>query len=177
MAAGRMGIAVIMLLIGGSDALAGLQNLIVVTAVPFAVILLLMMISFAKDLRSDPLVIRREYAVSALQQAVREGIDEYGDDFALTVQGTKAGEGAGSDFDSHDTSVTEWYQRTDEEGNNVDYDYATGTYADGWTPEDPTTGSPAVLDAGAETSAAVAEPAAMPEVDPDAEPEAAAKQG
>ena len=172
-----MGIAVIMLLIGGSDALAGLQNLIVVTAVPFAVILLLMMISFAKDLRSDPLVIRREYAVSALQQAVREGIDEYGDDFALTVQGTKAGEGAGSDFDSHDTSVTEWYQRTDEEGNNVDYDYATGTYADGWTPEDPTTGSLAVLDAGAETSAAVAEPAAMPEVDPDAEPEAAAKQG
>ena len=24
---------------------------------------------------------------------------------------------------------------TDEEGQPVDYDYATGTYADGWTPE------------------------------------------
>ena len=51
------------------------------------------------------------------------------------MQRAPEGEGAGADFDSHDAKVTDWYQRTDEEGQPVDYDYATGTYADGWTPE------------------------------------------
>ena len=93
------------------------------------------MISFAKDLRSDPLVIRRQYAASALRNAVRRGVDKYGDDFSLSVQRAPEGQGAGANFDSHDASVTEWYQRTDEHGAPVDYDYATGTYADGWTPD------------------------------------------
>ena len=130
-----MGIAVVMLLIGGGDALSGLQNMIIVTAIPFAAILVAMMISFAKDLRSDPLVIRRAYATWALRDAVKKGVDRYGDDFRLAVQRAPEGEGAGADFDSHDAKVTDWYQRTDEEGQPVDYDYATGTYADGWTPE------------------------------------------
>ena len=130
-----MGIAVVMLLVGGGDALNGLQNMIIVSAIPFAVIIILMMLSFAKDLRSDPLVIRQSYATSALRNAVRRGVDQYGDDFDLVVRRSAAGEGAGAAFDSYDESVTGWYQRTDEDGQPVDYDYATGTYADGWTPE------------------------------------------
>ena len=64
-----------------------------------------------------------------------KGVDQYGDNFSLSIQEAPEGEGAGADFDSHDAEVTDWYQRTDEEGDPVDYDYATGTYADGWTPE------------------------------------------
>ncbi|CEA06973.1 Glycine betaine transporter BetP [Arthrobacter saudimassiliensis] len=137
-----MGIAVVMLLIGGNVALEGLQNLIIVSALPFAVILLLMMVALTRDLHTDPLIIRREYAVTALENAVRTGIDEHGDNFALTVEKAPDGQGAGAEFDSHDATVTDWYQRTDEEGKPVDYDYESGEYADGWTPE---TGESAVV--------------------------------
>ena len=130
-----MGIAAVMLLVGGNEALSGLQNLIIVSALPFAVILALMMVAFTRDLQTDPLIIRREYATAALEQAVRTGIDEHGDDFAIAVKKTPQGQGAGADFDSHDKTVTDWYQRRDEDGKPVDYDYESGEYADGWTPE------------------------------------------
>lgn len=130
-----MGIAVVMLLIGGNEALSGLQNLIIVSALPFAVILLMMIAAFFKDLQTDPAVIRTEYAQTALENAVRSGIDEHGDDFALTVEKAAEGEGAGAAFDSRADEVTQWYQRYDEDGNPVGYDYEAGEYADGWTPE------------------------------------------
>lgn len=136
-----MGIAVVMLLVGGNEALSGLQNLIIVSALPFAVILALMMVAFTRDLQTDPLIIRREYATAALEQAVRTGIDEHGDDFAIAVKKAPQGQGAGADFDSHDKTVTDWYQRRDEDGKPVDYDYESGEYADGWTPEDAEEGS------------------------------------
>lgn len=125
-----------MLLVGGNQALSGLQNLIIVSALPFAVILLLMMVALIRDLQTDPLIIRREYATAALENAVRAGIDEHGDDFAITVEKTPHGQGAGADFDSHDRTVTDWYQRTDEDGKPVEYDYESGEYADGWTADD-----------------------------------------
>ncbi|WP_442778581.1 BCCT family transporter [Arthrobacter sp. BL-252-APC-1A] len=131
-----MGIAVVMLLVGGNQALSGLPNLIIVSALPFAVILLLMMVALIRDLQTDPLIIRREYATAALENAVRAGIDEHGDDFAITVEKTPHGQGAGADFDSHDRTVTDWYQRTDEDGKPVEYDYESGEYADGWTADD-----------------------------------------
>ncbi|MDN3902889.1 BCCT family transporter [Arthrobacter sp. YD2] len=142
-----MGIAVVMLLVGGNTALEGLQNLIIVSALPFAVILLLMMVAFTKDLHTDPLIIRREYAAHALENAVRAGIDEHGDNFAIAVEKAPDGEGAGAGFDSFDTTVTDWYQRTDEEGRPVDYNYESGEYADGWTAEG------AAEEAGSERSA------------------------
>ncbi len=130
-----MGIAVVMLLVGGSTALEGLQNLIIVSALPFALILILLMIAFAKDLRSDPLMIRRDFAYQAIENAVRTGIDDYGDDFELSVQKAENGNGAGAGFDSHGAEVTEWYQRHDEEGTPVGYDYKAGEYDDGWVSE------------------------------------------
>ncbi|MDI3330757.1 MAG: BCCT family transporter [Micrococcus sp.] len=125
-----MGIAVVMLLTGGETALTGLQNLTILIALPFSVVLLLMIVAFIKDLTTDPAAIRRDFAVTALSNAVRRGIEDHGDDFELSVRRAPEGRGAGADFDSTAEQVTEWYRRTDEEGNPVEYDYETGTYAD-----------------------------------------------
>lgn len=121
-------IAIVMLLIGGKSALEGMQNLIVVSALPFAVAMVVMMISFAKDLRSDPMMIRTWYARSAVDHAVREGVRRHGDDFEFAVVPSEKGRGAGAEFDSHADDVTAWYQRRDEEGDPVDYDYEQGQY-------------------------------------------------
>lgn len=43
----------LLLLIGGNQALQGLQNIIIGTALPFTIVLLLMMITFWKGLRAD----------------------------------------------------------------------------------------------------------------------------
>ncbi|QCU77305.1 BCCT family transporter [Citricoccus sp. SGAir0253] len=138
-----MGIAVVMLLTGGESALSGLQNLTILIALPFSVVLLLMIVAFLRDLSTDPAAIRRDYAATALSNAVRRGIEDHGDDFELSVRRAPEGRGAGADFDSTADEVTEWYQRTDEEGQPVDYDYGTGTYADGWTAGDPVPGDDA----------------------------------
>ncbi|MFC7401290.1 BCCT family transporter [Citricoccus sp. GCM10030269] len=130
-----MGIAVVMLLVGGETVLTGLQNLTILIALPFSLVLLLMVVAFLRDLSTDPMAIRRDFARTALSNAVRRGIEEHGDDFELSVREAPEGRGAGADFDSTADEVTEWYQRTDEQGEPVEYDYGTGTYADGWTPE------------------------------------------
>ncbi|MBU5655121.1 BCCT family transporter [Corynebacterium aurimucosum] len=130
-----MGIAVVMLLTGGEDVLTGLQNLTILSALPFCIVLLVMMVAFIKDLRSDPMFIRRAYARAAVENAVVRGIEEHGDDFELTVEHADEGRGAGSDFDSSAHRYTDWYQRTDEKGENVDYDFGTDTWADGYEPD------------------------------------------
>ena len=130
-----MGIAIVMLLTGGEDVLTGLQNLTILAALPFCVVLLVMMVAFIRDLRSDPMFIRRTYARTAMDNAVMRGIEEHGDDFEFTVQHAKGDRGAGHDFDSSAERYTEWYQRTDEEGENVDYDFDTGVWSDGYDPK------------------------------------------
>ena len=81
-------VAAVMLLIGGDEALTGLQNLTIIAALPFALVMVGLAISLAKDVRSDPLVLRRTYATEAVEQAVVEGITRHGDDFALVVEAT-----------------------------------------------------------------------------------------
>ena len=130
-----MGIAVVMLLTGGEDVLTGLQNLTILAALPFCVVLVVMMVAFIRDLRSDPMFIRRAYARTAMDNAVMRGIEEHGDDFEFTVQHAEGDRGAGYDFDSSAERYTEWYQRTDEEGENVDYDFDTGVWSDGYDPK------------------------------------------
>jgi choline-glycine betaine transporter len=75
-----------MLLVGGDDALTGLQNLTIIAALPFALVMVGLAVSLAKDLRSDPMVLRRAYATEAVEQAVVEGITRHGDDFQLVVK-------------------------------------------------------------------------------------------
>lgn len=124
------GIAVVILLAGGEDALQGLQNLITVTALPFAVILVLMCVALLKELRSDPYTIRSDFEEGALANAVVHGVRDYGDNFALSIEETepKSDYATGGDFNSRSADVTDWYTRTDEDGNPVDYDYESGEY-------------------------------------------------
>lgn len=126
------GIAVVILLLGGQNALQGLQNLIVVTALPFAVIIVLMAIGLVRQLRHDPMTIRDRYQDAAIENAVKHGVSEYGDHFALSVEPTPTGSerAAGAEFDSAAPEVTEWYARTDEHGNPVEYDYDKGEYVE-----------------------------------------------
>jgi choline/carnitine/betaine transport len=79
-------VAAVMLLVGGEDALSGLQNITIVAALPFLVVMVGLAISLVKDLSADPLIVRREIAVAAIDQAVVAGVTEHGDDFALVVE-------------------------------------------------------------------------------------------
>lgn len=124
------GIAVVGMLVGGQDALQGMQNLIIVASLPFAIIIAGMIFALLRDLSRDPFTIRRNFERSALSKAVIGGLKSYGDDFKIVVVPTKEGEGAGADFDYTTPEMTEWYRRTDTEGNPIDYDYASQTYLD-----------------------------------------------
>lgn len=129
------GIAVVMLLLGDASALDGLQQLVIITAVPFAVIMLLIIVAWLRELQTDPRALRHRYADRAMRNAVIDGVDRYGDDFALEVVPTDPGKGAGAVINSVHADYTEWYQRTDEDGKPVGYDYETGEWADGYDPE------------------------------------------
>ncbi|OFT28069.1 choline transporter [Micrococcus sp. HMSC30C05] len=126
------GIAVVMLLTGGDTALTGLQNLITITALPFTVVLVLMAVALQRELANDPFAIRDRYQRAAVEKATVRGLVEYGDDFAFTVERTPPGSwyAAGEGFDSTAAEITDWYRRTDEDGNPVDYDYVLGEYLD-----------------------------------------------
>jgi choline-glycine betaine transporter len=78
-------VAAVMLLVGGSDALSGLQTITIVAAVPFVLVMIALCVSLVKDLREDPLVVRAEYASRAVEQAVVYGVSEHGDDFVIRV--------------------------------------------------------------------------------------------
>jgi len=130
------GIAVVMLLLGEAQALQGLQQLVIVTAVPFALVMLLIIVAWFRDLQTDPYTLRHRYAEAAIKNAVLQGVERYGDDFCLEVveAGTPA-EGAGADVDTSHERYTGWYQRTDEHGEPVGYDFKSGEWADGFDPE------------------------------------------
>jgi choline-glycine betaine transporter len=78
-------VAAVMLLVGGDDALTGLQNITIVAALPFVVVMIGLAVALMKDLRSDPLVVRRKYAEEAVEQAVVTGVTAHGDDFVIAV--------------------------------------------------------------------------------------------
>lgn len=98
-----------LLLAGGENALSGLQSIMVVSALPFAVILIGMMASWAKELHTDPYLLRRHYAQSAIAQGVRLGIAKHGDNFVFGASEVAADEGAGGWLDSEDPKLTAWY--------------------------------------------------------------------
>ena len=135
------GIAIVMILVAGNDALAGMQRLVIVSALPFAVIVAMMMVALYRDLRYDPATLRTKFAYSAVQKAVASGLAEHGDNFALQVERAEGHRAAGDAFDSHDPAITEWYRQTDENGDETDFAYksawvssAVDDIADG-TPE------------------------------------------
>ena len=59
------GVAAVMLLVGEEGAaLTGLQNITIVAALPFAIVMIGLCFALVKDLRSDPLMVRRRYGAT-----------------------------------------------------------------------------------------------------------------
>lgn len=102
--------AMALLLAGGETALSGLQSIMVVSALPFALVVIGIMISWAKELHSDPYMLRQRYARAAIAQGVRRGIAEHGDDFVFEATEVAADEGAGAGIDSEDPALSDWYE-------------------------------------------------------------------
>ncbi len=88
-------VAAIMLLIGGDEGLTGLQNLTIIVALPFVFVMIGLAVSLAKDLRSDPMMLRSVVATEAVEQAVVHGLQTHGDDFVLSVQHAPDADGDG----------------------------------------------------------------------------------
>ena len=78
-----MGIAVVMLLSGGETALSGLQSLTILTAMPFSVVIVALLVSFVRDL------------------------EEFGDDFELAVERAPEGTGVGGRLGAAGEGVTD----------------------------------------------------------------------
>jgi len=126
------GIAAVMLLTGGRSGLQGMQNMVIISAFPFALVLIAMAVALMRELRLDPMMIRAEYEQAAVANAVRHGIAEHGDNFELSIDPVEPDNerAVGHHFDSTAEEVTEWYARTDEDGNPIEFDYETGQYLD-----------------------------------------------
>ncbi|MDF2507362.1 MAG: choline transporter [Microbacterium sp.] len=80
-----VGVIAAVLLVSGEEGsgLKSLQNVTIIAALPFAIIMAFMMVAFMKDLRRDPMILRDRYARAAVRHSVMSGLEEYGDDFAL----------------------------------------------------------------------------------------------
>lgn len=79
-------VAAVMLLVGGSDALTGLQTITIIAALPFLLVMVALAVSLLKDLRRDPKVVRRRYAAEVVDSAVISGVTQHGDDFILSIE-------------------------------------------------------------------------------------------
>ena len=79
-------VAAVMLLVGGEDALNGLQTITIIAALPFVLVMIGMAVALVKDLRHDPLVVRKRYGAEAVDSAVIHGVTEHGDDFIISVE-------------------------------------------------------------------------------------------
>ncbi|GGL90609.1 BCCT family transporter [Glutamicibacter protophormiae] len=80
-------VAAVMLLAGGdnpAEALNGLKNITIVTALPFVVVMLLLCVAIWKDLSRDPLILRSTVARQVLENSVSRGVDRHeGSGFSL----------------------------------------------------------------------------------------------
>ncbi|OLF13836.1 choline transporter [Actinophytocola xinjiangensis] len=76
------GVAIVMLLAGegGTNALTGLQNLTIIVAAPFAVVMIGLCWSLWRDLRKDPLVLQEDEMIASLRKesAARAGARRLG---------------------------------------------------------------------------------------------------
>ena len=79
-------VAAVMLLVGGQDALTGLQTITIIAALPFVVVMVGLAVALMRDLRRDPMMVRKQYAEQAVDTAVIHGVTEHGDDFIISVE-------------------------------------------------------------------------------------------
>ena len=108
--------AMLLLLAGGQEGLSGLQSMMVVSALPFAFVVIGIMFAWAIDLRTDPYMLRLRYADYAIADGVKRGIEAHGDDFVFSTAFTTRDKGAGAWLDSGDPELMEWYSDGVERG-------------------------------------------------------------
>ncbi len=87
-------IAAIMLIVGAGqdDALTGIRDITIIMAAPFALVMVVLCVALAKDLRDDPLMRRDRRSAQAVEQAVDYGTSNYGDEFFVPVKPHPPGE-------------------------------------------------------------------------------------
>ncbi|MEV0663272.1 BCCT family transporter [Actinomadura luteofluorescens] len=90
------GVAAIMLVIGGNRALNGIQNITFIGALPFALVLILLCVALAKDVRSDPMMRRQHKGAEVLEDAVIAGVLRHRGEFELQIR-PSGPEGAAGD--------------------------------------------------------------------------------
>ncbi|TXS54570.1 BCCT family transporter [Streptomyces sp. uw30] len=80
-------VAAIMLLVGSGqgDALTGLQNLTILAAAPFVLVMIVMCFALMRDLRRDPVIVRGEMGSEAVELAVIAGHKIYDGEFEIKV--------------------------------------------------------------------------------------------
>ena len=83
-------VAAVMLIIGGggAQALTGLQNLTIVAALPFVVIMVGLAVALMKDLRTDPMILRETLGSQKVEAAVVTGVTTHDGRFELSVEPT-----------------------------------------------------------------------------------------
>ena len=77
-------------------------------ALPFVLVMLGLAVALVKDLRRDPMMVRRRYAMEAVDSAVIAGVTAHGDDFVISVEkDPEADRGAdsGPDPDTEDAAA------------------------------------------------------------------------
>ena len=138
-----VGVIAAVLLVTGEEGsgLKSLQNVTIIAALPFAVIMAFMMVAFMKDLRRDPMILRERYARMAVRHSVMAGLEEYGDDFALVPV----------EYD-HSGDDLAWIDEADVDDSLAEV-YATATEAIDIIPADAARSTDAGADAGADADA------------------------
>ncbi|WP_217167348.1 BCCT family transporter [Streptomyces sp. AC512_CC834] len=99
-------VAAIMLLIGSgeADALTGLQNLTILAAAPFVIVMIFMCVALMRDLRRDPLIVRGEMASEVVGLAVIEGHRQYEGEFEIRIGPGPGTEVEGDPIGKHQNS-------------------------------------------------------------------------
>ena len=64
----------------------GSRIITIVAALPFVLVMLGLAVALVKDLRQDPMMVRRRYAIAAVDSAVIAGVTQHGDDFVISVE-------------------------------------------------------------------------------------------
>ncbi|GGQ28121.1 choline/carnitine/betaine transport [Actinomadura coerulea] len=94
------GVAAVMLVIGGDKALNGIQNITFIGALPFAIVLILLCVALAKDVRSDPMMRRQHKGAEVLEDAVIAGVIRHRGEFELQIKPSEPGSAAGDAKDA-----------------------------------------------------------------------------
>ncbi|MEV3922672.1 BCCT family transporter [Actinomadura coerulea] len=94
------GVAAVMLVIGGDKALSGVQNITFIGALPFAIVLILLCVALAKDVRSDPMMRRQHKGAEILEDAVIAGVIRHRGEFELQIKPSEPGSAAGDAKDA-----------------------------------------------------------------------------